>query len=98
MKQDEQASNYIACALVCRGLPFYGFEANFKLFYKFYISSPSKMNQIVAILQSGAALGQAFNVYEAHVPFLSQFQMDYNVYGMGKLEFSGCKILFPLLT
>lgn len=40
--------------------------------------------------KSGPPVQAEYPVYEAHVPFLLQFMLDFNLYGCGWVELSGC--------
>ena len=41
-------------------------------------------------------MNQKFEVFEAHIPFLLQFFVDYNCYGMGYINLSKCFFRAPL--
>ncbi|KAJ2998539.1 DNA polymerase zeta [Globomyces sp. JEL0801] len=50
------------------------------------------VNRIVGLLETGAIMGQKFEVYESHIPYLLQFLVDYNLYGMEFIHLSFFKI------
>lgn len=50
------------------------------------------------LLYNGAILGQRFQTFEAHIPFILQFMIDYNVSGMGMLRAKSFKFRQPLPT
>jgi len=74
----------------------YGFHAHPVTFARVHLFSPAKVKAVVALLQSGKALGHAFQPYEAHVPYLLQFMIDYNVAGMASLHLHGPRCRTPL--
>ncbi|KAI3909099.1 hypothetical protein MKW92_026579 [Papaver armeniacum] len=47
-------------------------------------------------LFDGAILDKSFQPYESHIPFLLQFMIDHNLYGMGQLHVSKVKFRHPL--
>lgn len=46
---------------------------------------------ILIFLQNGAICNKVFQPHEAHVPYILQFFIDYNLYGMSFIEFSSVK-------
>lgn len=46
--------------------------------------------------QSGAILGRRFQSYEAHIPYLLQVMVDYNLVGMAHIHFSRALFRGPL--
>jgi len=54
------------------------------------------MTKIVNLMRSGSILGTQFDVYEAHIPYLLQIFIDYNLYGMGFVNFSKIKFRLPV--
>ncbi|KAK6915579.1 DNA-directed DNA polymerase, family B, multifunctional domain [Dillenia turbinata] len=48
------------------------------------------------VLQGGDVLGRSLQPHEAHIPFLLQFLIDYNLYGMGHLHLSKIKFRHPV--
>lgn len=80
-----------------QGTCFYGYHAKPRLFAKIYILYPNHVQRIVSILQSGALMNSKFRVYESHIPYLLQFLVDYNLYGMGNIELSFYKSRAPHL-
>ncbi|XP_065837762.1 DNA polymerase zeta catalytic subunit-like isoform X2 [Oscarella lobularis] len=79
-----------------RGLPFYGYHAEEKLFLKIYLYNPFTAGRVAELLQTGAVMNHCFQPHESHIPFLLQFFMDYNLYGMNFIEFSAVKFRLPL--
>lgn len=48
--------------------------------------NPRFVRRAANLLQSGAILSKNFNAHESHVPYILQFMIDYNLYGMSYLH------------
>ncbi|OVA15023.1 DNA-directed DNA polymerase [Macleaya cordata] len=80
------------CNLV-RARKFYGYHSSEELFVKIYFfATESKVH----VLQGGSILDKCFPPHESHIPYLLQFLVDYNLYGMGHLHVSKMKFRHPL--
>lgn len=44
------------------------------------------VRRVGTLLQNGAILGRIFQPHEVHVPYVLQFMIDYNLYGMSFLH------------
>lgn len=53
---------------------------------KIYLYNPSFIRRVANLLQNGAILGRILQPHESHVPFILQFMIDYNLYGMSFLH------------
>lgn len=51
-------------------------------FLKIYMFNPRFVRRAANLLQSGAILSKNFSPHESHVPYILQFMIDYNLYGM----------------
>lgn len=69
---------------LCR--PFYGYHDKKHDYLKVYFYKPSLIKKAANILQEGQVLGQSFQPHEAHIPYVLQFFIDYNLYGMSHLN------------
>ncbi|CAJ1960854.1 unnamed protein product [Sphenostylis stenocarpa] len=47
-------------------------------------------------LKAGAVFDKSLQPYESHIPFILQFLVDYNLYGMGHLHLSKMKFRHPI--
>ncbi|XP_068662058.1 DNA polymerase zeta catalytic subunit isoform X2 [Aristolochia californica] len=83
------------CSLV-RGKKFYGYHSSEDLFVKIYLYYPLEVSRAAALLLDGAVLNTSVQPYESHIPFLLQFLVDFNLYGMGLLHLSKVKFRHPL--
>lgn len=82
----ELLPNYVMAIILVKGISFYGFHAGYSHFLKIYLSSPALVNKLVDIMQNGGIMGTQFECYESHIPFLQQFLIDYNLYGMDEIH------------
>ncbi|XP_030377595.1 DNA polymerase zeta catalytic subunit [Scaptodrosophila lebanonensis] len=69
-----------------KGVPFYGYHRTEHQFLKIYMFNPRFVRRAANLLQSGAILSKNFNPHESHVPYILQFMIDYNLYGMSYLH------------
>ncbi len=77
-------------------IPMYGYHAAPSSFARIHLFDPKYTKPVAALLQSGRALGHAFQPFEAHVPYLLQFMIDYNVAGMADLHLIAPRYRVPL--
>ncbi|XP_077217687.1 recovery protein 3 isoform X2 [Tasmannia lanceolata] len=83
------------CSLV-RARKFYGYHSSEELFVKIYLYYPHEVARAATLLLGGAVLNRSFQPHESHIPYLLQFMVDYNLYGMGLLHLSKVKFRHPL--
>ncbi|XP_072748534.1 DNA polymerase zeta catalytic subunit [Anoplolepis gracilipes] len=73
------------------GIPFYGYHEKEHLFFKIYFYNPAIIKRTADLLQNGAVLNQTLQPYEAHIPYILQFMIDYNLYGMNLINLNDIK-------
>ncbi|KAM9496921.1 DNA polymerase zeta catalytic subunit isoform 1-T1 [Clarias gariepinus] len=73
------------------GMPFYGFHPQEKPFMKIYLYNPQMVKRVCELLQGGAVMNKCFQPHEAHIPFLLQFFIDFNLYGMNLIHLSAVR-------
>lgn len=83
------------CSLV-RARKFYGYHSSEELFLKIYLYHPQDVSRAANLLLGGAVLDKSLQPHESHIPFLLQFLLDYNLYGMGHLHVSKMKFRNPI--
>ena len=103
---DPAKDQYVGFIALCKGVPFYGFHVGYRYFLKIHALQPRFSRRLFDILKSGSvmpipgkksaaskgeAVSPGFQVYEAHVPYILQFMLDFNLYGCGWIELSKCK-------
>ncbi|XP_033611757.1 DNA polymerase zeta catalytic subunit isoform X3 [Cryptotermes secundus] len=73
------------------GLPFYGFHTKEHQYFKIYFYNPLMVKKAAELLQSGAILNKIYQPHEAHLPYILQFMIDYNLYGMNHVNLKNVK-------
>ncbi|KAM5256763.1 DNA polymerase zeta catalytic subunit [Ctenodactylus gundi] len=73
------------------GMPFYGYHEKERHFMKIYLYNPAMVRRICELLQSGAVMNKTYQPHEAHVPYLLQLFIDYNLYGMNLINLAAVK-------
>ncbi|XP_041662079.1 DNA polymerase zeta catalytic subunit isoform X2 [Cheilinus undulatus] len=87
------ASNtqHVFKVVLVSGMPFYGYHAKEKHFMKIYLYNPQMVKRVCELLQSGAVMNKSYQPHEGHIPFLLQFFIDYNLYGMNLVNLGAIK-------
>ncbi|XP_021568529.1 DNA polymerase zeta catalytic subunit isoform X2 [Carlito syrichta] len=73
------------------GMPFYGYHEKERHFMKIYLYNPAMVKRICELLQSGAIMNKCYQPHEAHIPYLLQLFIDYNLYGMNLINLAAVK-------
>ncbi|KAK6341913.1 DNA polymerase zeta [Orbilia blumenaviensis] len=79
---------FIARITLCKGVPFFGFHVGWTYYLKIYLLNPSITTRVSDLLRSGAILKKQFQPYEAHLQYIPQWMIDYNLYGCGYINCS----------
>nr|GMD05868.1 DNA polymerase zeta catalytic subunit isoform X1 [Ipomoea batatas] len=82
-----------SCSLV-RAKKFY--EIATELLNRSISYYPQDVSRAANLLLGGAVLDRVLQPHESHIPFLLQFMVDYNLYGMGHLHVSKMKFRYPV--
>ncbi|KAL8136319.1 hypothetical protein V2J09_002320 [Rumex salicifolius] len=87
------------CDLV-RAARFYGYHSQEELFLKIYLYPyryyPQDISRSASLLLEGAILEKSLQPHESHIPFLLQFLVDYNLYGMGHMHLARLRFRLPV--
>jgi DNA polymerase elongation subunit (family B) len=86
--------NYVYNVELVSGKPFYGYHSGEQLYLKVILLDPSAIKISVNILTTGAVMNRIFQTHQSHIPYLLQFLVDYNLYGMNLLDLSLSMISF----
>ncbi|OTA08409.1 hypothetical protein A9Z42_0000970 [Trichoderma parareesei] len=86
--QDGDKAKFVARITLVKGVPFYGYTVGYKPFLKIYMFNPLVMTRLADLLQQGVIMKRKFQPYEAHLQYLLQFMVDYNLYGCDYVESS----------
>uniref|UniRef100_A0A8C7PMY2 DNA polymerase zeta catalytic subunit n=1 Tax=Oncorhynchus mykiss TaxID=8022 RepID=A0A8C7PMY2_ONCMY len=73
------------------GMPFYGYHAMERKFMKIYLYNPQMVKRVCELLQGGAVMNKHYQPHEAHIPYLLQLFIDYNLYGMNLINLGAVK-------
>ncbi|KAH6607338.1 hypothetical protein Trco_003651 [Trichoderma cornu-damae] len=84
--RDGDKTKYVARITLVKGIPFYGYSVGYKPFLKIYMFNPFVMTRLADLLQQGVIMKRKFQPYEAHLQYLLQFMVDYNLYGCDYVE------------
>ncbi|KAJ6264149.1 DNA polymerase zeta catalytic subunit [Drechslerella dactyloides] len=77
---------FVARITLCKGVPFFGFHVGWQYYLKIYLLNPLTTTRVSDLLRSGAVLRTQFQPYEAHLQFIPQWMVDYNLYGCGYIN------------
>lgn len=64
--------------------------------YKYLSYYPHDVSRAADLLKGGAVLDTSLQPYESHIPFLLQFLVDYNLYGMSHMHLLKIKFRHPV--
>lgn len=71
--------------------PFYGYHSKQHQFLKLYFYNPLIVKKACTLLQNGSILGKIYQPHEAHIPYILQFMIDYNLHGMSFVDLADIK-------
>ncbi|KAK1386104.1 DNA polymerase [Heracleum sosnowskyi] len=74
----------------------YGYKSSEEFFVKIFLYYPQDVSRAANLLVGGAILDKVLQPHESHVPFLLQFLIDHNLYGMGHLHVSKMMFRIPV--
>lgn len=80
-----QRNGFVVATVLVKGIPIYGFHADYGLFLKVYLTDQFLVYRLAELLRSGSIDDRVFPVFESHLPFILQFMIDYNLVGMGNV-------------
>ncbi|EDW74045.1 uncharacterized protein Dwil_GK21718 [Drosophila willistoni] len=80
--QGSSMAQHVFKIQLVKGIPFYGYHRREHQYLKIFMFNPRFVRRAANLLQSGAILGKNFCPHESHVPYILQFMIDYNLYGM----------------
>uniref|UniRef100_A0A1B0A7J0 DNA polymerase zeta catalytic subunit n=1 Tax=Glossina pallidipes TaxID=7398 RepID=A0A1B0A7J0_GLOPL len=80
--QGSSETQHVFKVQLVKGIPFYGYHRKEHYFLKIYMYNPRFIRRAAGMLQNGVILNKVFQPHESHVPYILQFMIDYNLYGM----------------
>lgn len=84
---------YVAGVSVVSATPLYGFHPQPQLFYKVYLLHPLCISRLATVLA-----GTPLQPHELHIPYTSQFVVDFNLYGCGWLQCDQWRVRLPVVN
>ncbi|XP_041420560.1 DNA polymerase zeta catalytic subunit isoform X2 [Xenopus laevis] len=85
------SSQHVFKITVVSGVPLYGYHEKERHFMKIYLYNPAMVKRVSELLQGGAVMNKCYQPHEAHVPYLLQLFIDYNLYGMNLINLASVK-------
>uniref|UniRef100_A0A182NQU4 Uncharacterized protein n=1 Tax=Anopheles dirus TaxID=7168 RepID=A0A182NQU4_9DIPT len=79
-------TKHIFKIVLVKGVPIYGYHRNAHHYLKIYMYNPMLVRKATQLLMNGTILSKNYQVHETHVPYILQFFIDYNLYGMSFLD------------
>ncbi|CAG2245024.1 POLZ [Mytilus edulis] len=73
------------------GIPMYGYHEKEEQFLKIFLYNPRMVKKAADLLLGGAVMNKAFQPHEAHIPYILQMFIDYNLYGMNMINVCAVK-------
>ncbi|KAJ2722571.1 DNA polymerase zeta [Coemansia sp. Benny D115] len=89
-------NKHVVSVIPVKGVPFYGYHTGYRPFLKIQLSNPYVMTRASSLLSSGAVMGRKMDVFGSHLSYISQFMVDFNLYGMGWISLRGVLFRTPL--
>lgn len=93
-RPQSENNRYVARVTLVKGIPFYGFHVGYRFYLKIYMLNPNVMTRLADLLHQGVIMGRVFQPYEAHLQYLLQFMVDYNLYGCAYIDVDKDKVRF----
>ncbi|GJD08607.1 DNA polymerase zeta catalytic subunit [Galdieria sulphuraria] len=90
------AQKIIAATEIVERIPFYGFHAHSCFFVKIYTFVPGNIRKLADLCFRFPARDLILQPHESHISYLSQFMIDYNLYGMNFIRLSNPRFRLPL--
>nr|XP_015209617.1 PREDICTED: LOW QUALITY PROTEIN: DNA polymerase zeta catalytic subunit [Lepisosteus oculatus] len=91
MGNPSSSAQHVFKVALVSGMPFYGYHAKERQFMKIYLYNPLMVKKVCELLQGGAVMNKTYQPHEAHIPYLLQLFIDYNLYGMNLINLGAVK-------
>ncbi|XP_052868750.1 DNA polymerase zeta catalytic subunit [Anopheles cruzii] len=80
--QSNSRAMHVFNITLVKGTPIYGYHKYEHHFLKVHMYNPMLIRKATQLLMNGTILSTTYQVHETHVPYILQFFIDYNLYGM----------------
>ncbi|GJQ10508.1 hypothetical protein GpartN1_g2299.t1 [Galdieria partita] len=87
---------FIAATEIIERIPFYGFHTHSCFFLKIYTCVPGNIRKLAELCFRFPSREFTLQPYESHISYLSQFMIDYNLYGMNFVRVANPQFRLPL--
>lgn len=74
----------------------YGYHKRQHQFLKIHFYNPLILKKACTLLQNGTVLNKIYQPHEAHIPYILQFMIDYNLHGMSFINVAELKYRYDL--
>eukprot|EP00002_Diphylleia_rotans_P013155 TRINITY_DN2562_c0_g1_i23.p1 TRINITY_DN2562_c0_g1~~TRINITY_DN2562_c0_g1_i23.p1 ORF type:complete len:1638 (+),score=290.27 TRINITY_DN2562_c0_g1_i23:62-4975(+) len=95
-KKQQKKGQYVYRVGICKARSIYGFHEDQGTFVKIHLFNPGLISRLTLLLQQGVIMGEKFDVYEGHIPYILQFMIDYNLFGMAYVNLRDVRFRQPL--
>lgn len=96
---------FIANIFLCKAVPIYGYRVGYKLYYKVNFLSPLYKSRFTNLFNDAKIDLSSFSgpkykpeIFESHIPYISQFLTDYNLFSCNWLIFDNCYFRTPIVN
>ncbi|CAH1173828.1 unnamed protein product [Phaedon cochleariae] len=88
LNQASSRSQHVYKITLVSGIPMYGYHNRNHQFFKVYLYNPLLLRKVTSLLRNESTLGKLYQPHEAHLSFVLQFMIDYNLHGMSNMVLS----------
>ncbi|RWS29543.1 hypothetical protein B4U80_09736, partial [Leptotrombidium deliense] len=92
--RSSKAYNYVYRIETIKGIPFYGYHSMERTFLRIYFYNPASVEKAKTLLETGKVMNTVIQTYEAHIPYILKFFIDYNLYGMNFIDVRNVQFRF----
>lgn len=96
---------FIANILFCKAVPVYGYKVGYRLYYKINFLSPLYKSRFTTLFNDNqidlspfSHSKFRFEIFESHLPYISQFLTDYNLFSCNWVNFDSCFFRYPIIN
>jgi len=79
-------SHHVFKTTLVNGIPLYGYHRKEHQFFKMFFYNPNTRKHSYDLFLNGAIMNKVFQPCEAHIPYVLQFMIDFNLQGMNYIR------------
>ncbi|CAG9858268.1 unnamed protein product [Phyllotreta striolata] len=91
LNQATSTMQHVYKITLVKGIPMYGYHAKEHQFFKINLYNPLLLRKVTALVMNESTLGKLYQPHEAHLNFILQFMIDFNLHGMSNIILSKLK-------